>query len=151
MKQIEGNLSNLPVVDSFKHLILCINYLSNWSETKIIKDKPVPIVASFSYEIVCRNGCIKIQKKNHENKQFVNQATENLHKMIGTAQRIVSAYHPQSNGLYERQNRIIKDSLIKVLEGKTDHCPDVIDGVLFVHRVGVHTSTKYSSFFFTAQ
>ena len=105
------------MVDSFKHLILCIHYLSNWSGTKVIKDKSVPIVANFSYEIVCRNGCIKIQqqkkKKNHENKQFVNQAFKNLHKTIGTAQRIICTYHPQSNGLCERRNHITKDSLIK--------------------------------------
>ena len=36
--------------------------------------------------------------------------------MTGTEQKITSVYHPQSNVLCERQNRTIKDSLMKVLE-----------------------------------
>ena len=49
------------------------------------------------------------------------------HEMTGSEQRITSAYHHitsvyQSNGLYERQNRTIKDSLVKGLE------ENIIDG-----------------------
>ena len=36
--------------------------------------------------------------------------------MKGVEQRITSAYLTQSDGLYERQNCTMKDSLIKVLE-----------------------------------
>ena len=67
--------------------------------------------------------------------------------MTGTEQRITSAYHPQSNGLYERQNRTIKDSLVKVLEEKPKEWPNIIDGILFAHMVSIHYSTKYSPFF----
>ena len=67
--------------------------------------------------------------------------------MTGTEQRITSAYHPQSNGLCERQNRTIKDSLVKVLKEKPKEWPNIIDGILFVHRVSIHYSTKYSPFF----
>ena len=64
---------------------------------------------------VSRHGCIKIPI-NDQGKEFVNQVAESLHKMSGTKQWINSAHHPQSNGICERQNRTIKDSLIKILE-----------------------------------
>ena len=67
--------------------------------------------------------------------------------MTGTEQRVTSAYHPQSNGLCERQNRTIKDSLVKILEENQKEWPNVIQGVLFAHRVSVHYSTKFSPFF----
>ena len=54
---------------------------------------------------------------NDQGKGFVNQVAESLHKMTGAEQRITSAYHPKSGGLCECQNRSIKDSLIKLLEG----------------------------------
>ena len=84
---------------------------------------------------------------NDQGKEFVNEVSENLHEMTGIEQRITSAYHPQSNGLCERQNRTIKDSLAKVLEEKPKEWPNIIDGILFAHRVSIHYSTKYSPFF----
>ena len=84
---------------------------------------------------------------NDQGKEFVNEVSENLHEMTGIEQRNTSAYHPQSNGLCERQNRTIKDSLAKVLEEKPKEWPNIIDGILFAHRVSIHYSTKYSPFF----
>ena len=65
--------------------------------------------------------------------------------MTGTEPRVTSAY--QSNGLRERQNRTIKDSLVKILEENPKEWPNVIQGVLLRHRVSVHYSTKFSPFF----
>ena len=146
MKQIGIDLYTLPEVDGFNHLIVCIDYFSKWSEAKAVKDKSAPTVAKFLYEIICRHGCMRIQI-NDQGKEFVNKVTENLHETTGTEQRITSAYHPQSNGLCEHQNCTIKDSLVKVMEEKLKECPNIIDGILFAHRVSIHYSTKYSPFF----
>ena len=146
MKQIGIDLCTLPEVDGFKHLIVCIDYFSEWSEAKAVKDKSAATVAKFLYEIICRHGCMRIQI-NDQGKEFVNEVSENLHEMTGTELRITSAYHRQSNGLCERKNRTIKDSLVKVLEEKPKEWPNIIDGILFAHRVSIHYSTKYSPFF----
>ena len=107
MKQIGIDICNLPEVDGYRHLIVCIDYFSKWSEAKATKDKSAPTVAQFIYDIICRHGCVKIQI-NDQGKDSVNEVSKNLHEMTGTEQRITSAYHPQSNGLCERQNRTIK-------------------------------------------
>ena len=95
------------------------------------------------------HGCVK-NTNNDQGKEFVNQVAESLHKIAGTEQKITSAHHPQSNGLCERQNRTIKDTLIKVMEEKAEHWPQVIDGVLLAHRVSVHISTNYLIIFYCA-
>lgn len=41
MKQID--LCNLPEVDGFKHLIVCIDYFLKWSEAKVVQDKNAAI------------------------------------------------------------------------------------------------------------
>lgn len=55
-------------------------------------------------------------KINDQGREFVNQVSDALLELTGTDQRVTFAYHPQSNGLCERQNRTIKDSLVKFLE-----------------------------------
>ena len=55
--------------------------------------------------------------------------------LTGVEQRINSAYHPQSNGLMERQNRMIKNALVKVLDAHPERWTHIIEGVLFAHRV----------------
>ena len=71
-----------------------------------------------------------------------------LHDLTGVEQRIASAYHPQSNGLVERQNRKMKKGFVKVLDAHLEERRHIIEGVLFVHRVSRHLSITYSPFFF---
>ena len=77
----------------------------------------------------------------------MNVVSENLHIMKGTEQRVTSAYHPQANGLCERQNRVIKESPVRVLDENPSEWPYIISGVLFAHRVSRHYSTKFFSFY----
>ena len=110
------------------------------------KDKSASTVAQFVYQVVCRHGCMKLQI-NDQGRKFVNEVNKDLHNIVGTVQRITSAYHSQSNGLCERQNRTIKDSLVKFPDGNPCDWPNIIEGVLFQHRVSKHISTKFSTFF----
>ena len=146
MAQIGVDICNLPEVDEFKHLIVCIDYFSKWSEAKPLKNASALSVAEFLYEIICRFGCIPIQI-NDQGREFVNVVSENLHRMTGNEQRVTSAYHPQATGLCERQNRVIKESLVKVLDENPSEWPYIIYGVLFAQRVSRHYSTKFSPFY----
>ena len=84
---------------------------------------------------------------NYQRRKFVNEVSKVLQNMIGTYHRITSAYHPQSNGLCGRQNRTIKDALVKVLDRNPRDWPNVIEGVLFAWRISKRTSKKCSTFF----
>ena len=146
MQQVGVDLCNVPEVNSYKHLIVLIDYFSKWSKAKAVKDKSAPTVARFLYEVMCRHGCFKTQI-NDQGKEFVNKVSDALLELTVADQRVTSAYHPQPNGLCERQNRTIKDSLVNVLEKNPKKWPNVIEGVLFAHRLSAHYSTKFSPFF----
>ena len=70
-----------------------------------------------------------------------------LHRLTGTELRVTNAYHPQANGLVERNNRTIQSSLLKVLNQKPEDWPDVLPGVLFAYNTSRHKSTRYTPFF----
>ena len=89
MQQICIDICNLPEVDGFKHLVVCIDYYSKWSEAKPIKDKSVSTICQI---YLCWNVCIKNQI-NDQGREFVIDISTVLHNMIGTDQRMPSTYY----------------------------------------------------------
>ena len=143
MKQVGVDLCNLPEVDEYRHLVVCVDYFSKLSEEKPIEDKTAA-VSQFLYELMCRHGCFSVQI--NQGKDFVNHVSAELHRLTGIEQQVTSAYPSQVNGFVERQNRTIKNSLIKLLDSSSTQWPYRVEGVLFAHRVSKHSSTKCSPF-----
>ena len=137
LEQIGVDICNLPEVNEYKPLALCIDYFSKWSEAKPLKDKLAESVSLFLYEIICRHGCMRIQIR-EEGREFVNDITTKVHEMTGVDQRFTSAYHPQANGLCECQNRTENASLEKIHNARPSEWAYVIEGVLLAHRVSRH-------------
>ena len=138
MNQIDVDICNLPNVNGYCCLIVCIDYFSEQFEAKPVKEvKPVkPIkkattISQFLYQIIFRHGCFSIQI-NDQGREFVNSVSAELHRFTGIIQRVMSAYHPQANGLVERQNRTIKNSLIKILDSNFTNWLLVTEGVLLL-------------------
>ena len=77
--------------------------------------------------------------------EFVNKVSTKLHSLTGTEQRLTSAYHPQTNGLVDCQNRTIKDSLIKCLKDISNWV-GCIPSVRFTYNTSKHFSTTYTPF-----
>lgn len=146
MRQVGVDLIQMPPAEGYSFVIVLIDYFSKWVEAQPLPDKTAKSVADFLYSVICRHGCFKVQI-NDQGREFVNQVSKALHEKTGTQQKVTSAYHPQANGLVERQNQTIKKSIVKVLEDKIDQWPDVLEGVLFALRVKVHESTGFSPFF----
>ena len=48
-QQVGVDSCNLPEVDRFKHLIVCIDYFTKWSEAKPLKNKSAPSIEQFLY------------------------------------------------------------------------------------------------------
>ena len=57
-----------------------------------------------------------------------------------------SAYHPQSNGLVERGYVPIVNVLAKLCQGWEHNWPDHLNAVLWVDRVTVYQSTRYTPY-----
>ena len=108
MKQVSVDLCNLPEVDGFHHLFVCIDYFSKWSEARPLKNKSATVIAQALYELMCRHGCFAI---NDQGREFVNGISTELYKLTGVEQRITSAYHPP----IQRSRRMAKQNYQKQL------------------------------------
>ena len=108
---------------------------------RTLKEKSAKEVAKFIYEdLICRWGCSEYHITD-QGREFVNAINKNLLEMCGTKQRITSAFHPQANGLCERLNRSMQETLAKTMTEEKDWV-EMIPTVAFSHRSSMSASTN---------
>ncbi|CAK9295464.1 unnamed protein product [Gordionus sp. m RMFG-2023] len=110
-----------------------------------LKDKTAKSISKFLYSLLCTYGRAKIQI-NDQGREFVNEVSTNFHKLVGTMQRVTSAYHPQANGMVERVNRTIQNALLKCIENDQLVWTDALPGILFAYNTSCHDSSKFTPF-----
>ena len=76
MNQIGVDICNLPEVNGYCCLVVCIDYFSKWSEAKPLKYKKTMTNSQFLYENI--HGCLSIQI-NDQGREFVNSVSAEMY------------------------------------------------------------------------
>ena len=77
---------------------------------------------------------------------FTAQLTNNLFQKLGVNHLYTTVYHPQTNGLRERDNRTLKTCLSKLVNEKCNDWNEHLQGALFSYGTAPHSSTKISPY-----
>jgi Integrase zinc binding domain/Integrase core domain len=130
-----------------RYIIVAMDYLTKWPEAKPVPVATAEQVANFLYEdIIGRHGC-PIKILSDQGTHFKNNMIAHLMKKFQIKQTFSTPYHPQTNGLVERFNRTLCESLAKLSnEHKTDW-DRYIAPVLFAYRTTKHNTTKFTPFY----
>ena len=128
-----------------KYIVAMSDHFSKWSEASAIPNKTAKCVADFLYSVVCRLGCMDTLISD-QGREFVNKVIDFLLESLQTEHRISSAYHPQTNGQRERDNRTLKSALSKLVNDQCDDWDIHIPGVLFAYHTSKHASTNCTPF-----
>lgn len=132
--------------DGNKYILVVTDYLTKWPEAEPMKEATAGNVIQFIYEkIICRHGCPKIILSDRGT-HFRNRLVEGLCEKFMIKHKLSSPYHPQTNGLVERFNRTLCESLAKVSE-QEDEWDKHIESVLFAYRTTRHNTTRRTPFF----
>ncbi len=83
-------------------------------------------------EIICRFGAPRILQSDRGT-HFVNELIQRLTKRFKIKHSLSSPYHPQSNGLVERFNKMLCEGIAKLAE-EVDQWDRFIQPVLFAYR-----------------
>jgi hypothetical protein len=138
----------LPVTElGNKYIIVAIDYFTKWVEAKAVKVDNAEEVAIFIYEdIVCRHGCLQ-KILSDRGSHFNNKMIEELMKNFEIRHGFSTSYHPKTNGLVERFNKTLCESLAKL--GGNKDWDRKIAPVLFAYRNKRQESTKIKPFYLT--
>ena len=86
------------------------------------------------------------QLSSNQGSEFVNTCIDSITTMLGVQIQITSAYHPQTQGQREKDNRTFKDGLSKLVNKNEDDWDTLIPFFLYTHHSSVHASTKVTPF-----
>ena len=139
--QVGIDIMTMKTVDGYKYIITAMDYFSKNMEMRALKAKTVKNVAIFLYEeVICRWGSPDMIITD-QGREFCNTINKELMKRACCKHRITSAYHPQSNGLVERQNRSTTQFLLKNMDCQDDWV-QMIPTMMASHRHTVHSTTN---------
>lgn len=82
-------------------------------------------------------------------RRFVSVFWKELHKLCGTALHMSTAFHPQTDGLTERENRTVIQTLSCILRDLGGDWEDHLTSVEFAMNNAVNASTGVSPFYMT--
>ena len=127
-------------------LVVATEYLTKWPEAKAIQDTKATTIAKFIYEeIICRHGYPKVLLSDQET-PFCNELVDSLYKLMTIRHQLSSAYHPQTNGLTERFNKTLCNTLAKYVSDYGDTWDTFLNAALFAYRTVQNHTTKYTPF-----
>ncbi|KAI5063578.1 hypothetical protein GOP47_0022125 [Adiantum capillus-veneris] len=94
-----------------RYILVMKEYLTRWCEVQAIPDCTASTVAAaLLHNIIFRHSCPQ-HILSDQGVQFKGEVLRVLTQSLGIKQRFSSPYHPQTNGLTERLNRTLKQSL----------------------------------------
>src|SRR5436190_1395970 len=129
-----------------KYILVVTDYLTKWPEAEAMKEATARNVVEFIYKkIICTHGCPKVILSDRGT-HFRNKLVDGLCEKFEIKHKLSSPYHPQTNGLVERFNRTLCESLAKVSQ-KENRWDEHIESVLFAYRTTKHNTTKETPFF----
>ena len=129
-----------------KYIVTAMDYMTKWPEARALTEATAQKVADFIYEqIICTHGCPQIILTDRGT-HFNNILISCLMEKFQIKHLLSTPYHPQTNGLVERFNRTLSESLSK-MSTKTHDWDLFIAPVLFAYRTTKHFTTKIEPFF----
>ena len=128
-----------------RYIIVATDYLTRWPEARAVPDAGAETLAKFIFEeIVCRHGTPKIILSD-QGQNFISKTIHILCEKFLIKHKFSSPYYPQTNGIVERLNRTLCESLAKV-KG-TDDWDLHIPAVLLAYQTKRHATTEYTPFY----
>jgi hypothetical protein len=129
-----------------RYIVVAIDYLTKWPEAKALSQATAEQVAQFIYEdIICRHGC-PMKILSDRGTHFNNKMIQELMQKFEIKHLFSTPYHPQTNGLVERFNRTLCESLAKLGQG-SDDWDLFIAPTLFAYRTSKNATTKMEPFY----
>src|SRR6266540_2252052 len=131
-----------------KYIVVAIDYFTKYPEARALANANARNVVNFLYEdIICRHGCSR-KIISDRGTHFNNQVIEKLLERFKIKHNLSTPYYSKTNGLVERFNKTLCESLAKLNEERKNW-DEYISPTLFAYRTKINKSTQFTPFYLT--
>jgi len=134
----DGNDAIVVVVDKFSKMV---HYIPTVTTTD------APKLATLMIEHVIRLHGVPIHIISDRDPRFTSSFWKALWLQLGTKLKMSTAYHPQSDGLTERNNRTLEESLRSYVNYHQNNWDTMLPLLEFSYNNCINSTTGYSPFF----
>lgn len=131
--------SNIP-----EYGIVLVDYYTHWPELKFVKTPTTACVVDFLEFLFAREG-IPDEIVSDNGSQFTSVEFKNFLSLVDVKHTKTSLYHPRSNGLVERFNRVLKDN-IQLSKASNLNCKQELKNLLWAVRTTPNADTNVAPF-----
>ena len=130
-----------------RYVVVFSDYLTRWPEAFAVPTIDAPVIASSLYnEICCRYGAPRTLLSDR-GKNFLSKLIRELCKILNIGKLNTSPYHHATDGLVERFNSYISQSLSMYVSANHKDWDEFLPSILFAYRTSPQSPTFDSPFF----
>ena len=146
-QEVHMDFVDLPECDGYNGLLTITDRYTRWLEAIPVKDASTKtVINNFLLNWMARYG-VPFRVITDRGPQFMSRDFSDFCKFIGMKHSPTTAYNPRSNGIDERQHRIIKDSLRAMPNDRwMDHLPMLLLSIRGAIKEPINTSSAYLTF-----
>jgi hypothetical protein len=130
-----------------KYILVFVDLFTRWPEAFAIKKPNGKTVAKhFLQNIVCRYGTPK-SILSDRGKAFIQGMMAAVQTELKIYHRKTTPYHPRTNGLVERFNRTLVNTIAMYVSSFQDDWDDYLPYALFAYRTAINEATQQSPYY----
>ncbi|CAL9692543.1 unnamed protein product [Knipowitschia caucasica] len=129
-------------VQGKRYMLVVSDRFSRWIEALPAKNKNADTVAKFLCREVFPRFGIPRRISSDNGGEFVDKTVKCVLQKLGVKQRLGCVYHPQSQGMVERANGILKNKLLKICMNTGLNWVDALPLALMAYRGSANKSLK---------
>ena len=129
-----------------RHILVMMDHFTKWCEAFPTKDQKASTVAHILVSrVFSRFGPPSIIHSD-QGKNFDSTLMHEIYNIMGVKKSRTTAYHPQGDGLVERQNRTLQEIISNFVSKQGNDWDQWLDQAVFSYNTSVHESTGISPY-----
>ena len=130
-----------------KHIMVVVDYFTKWVETKALESaKALDVANAFVQTVILRHGAPE-SILSDRGKAFISEIMTEVFKLLKTNHNTTVAYHPQCNGLCERQMHTFATMLSMYVSQDHRDWDVLLPYMQFAYNISTQDSTRRTPFY----
>lgn len=141
-------LGPLPETESHnKYVLVFSDYRSKWPEAACLPSIEAPRVAQALFDLIITRHGAPTTLLSDRGTNFLSKLMHEVYVMMNIKKLNTSSYRPQTDGLVEKFNSSLTQSLTMFCNERQSDWDLFVQGILFAYRTSVSSSTNETPFF----